>query len=166
MAVRTSKSREGPEMPMPKPIAAMNGNTAHVGIAPDESSNANPAPLANELYSDEFYGLCAQHLSPRGLMSLQVASPVLRPDIVVNVVQKLRRHFKVVAPYLVPTPHAGGVWMMISASQAEDPRRTTASTLSTRMLSRGIRDLQYYCPDTHVAMFAQPPFVDRLLQSA
>jgi spermidine synthase len=126
----------------------------------------DPAPLANELYSDIFYGLCAQHLSPRGLMSLQVASPVLRPDIVVNVVQKLRRHFKVVAPYLVPTPHAGGVWMMISASQGDDPRQATASTLSTRMLSRGIRDLQYYCPDTHVAMFAQPPFVDRLLQSA
>ncbi len=126
----------------------------------------DPAPLANELYGDAFYRLCAQHLSARGMLSLQVASPVLRPDIVVDVVQKLRRHFNVVAPYLVPTPHAGGLWMMISASQAVDPRQTCASTVKARMLSRGICDLQYYCPDMHLAMFAQPPFIDRLIQSA
>lgn len=126
----------------------------------------DPAPLANELYSNDFYGHCARHLSARGMLSLQVASPVLRPDIVVDVVYKLRRHFNVVAPYLVPTPHAGGLWMMISASQAVDPRKISASTLKTRMLARGIGDLQYYSPDIHHAMFAQPPFIDRLIQSA
>jgi spermidine synthase len=126
----------------------------------------DPAPLANELYGDAFYGLCAQRLAQNGLLSLQVASPVLRPDIIVSIVQKLRRHFKIVAPYLVPTPHAGGLWMMISASHAIDPRNTTASMVNGRMTARGILDLQYYCPDTHLAMFAQPPFIERLVNSA
>jgi spermidine synthase len=123
----------------------------------------DPGGPSTELYTPAFYRACAARLTPLGAMTLHIASPVAQPERIRSTLASLRAAFPVVAPYLVPIPLYGGLWMMACCSSSLDPRTLTSLQVDRRIAQRGLRDLQYYNGDTHRGVLALPNFVRALV---
>ncbi len=123
----------------------------------------DPGGPSSPLYTPEFYRACAARLAPMGALTLHIASPVAQPERIRATVASLRGAFSNVAPYLVPIPLYGGLWMMACCSALLDPRSMTPLQVDRRIAQRGIGGLQYYNGDTHRAAFALPNFVRALI---
>jgi spermidine synthase len=123
----------------------------------------DPGGPSGLLYTPEFYRACAARLAPMGAMTLHIASPVAQPERIRTTVAGLRGAFSNVAPYLVPIPLYGGLWMMACCSALLDPRSMTPLQVDRRIAQRGIGSLQYYNGDTHRAAFALPNFVRAMI---
>jgi len=123
----------------------------------------DPGGPSSPLYTPEFYRACAARLAPMGALTLHIASPVAQPERIRTTIASLRGAFSNVAPYLVPIPLYGGLWMMACCSALLDPRSMTPLQVDRRIAQRGIGGLQYYNGDTHRGAFALPNFVRALV---
>ncbi len=123
----------------------------------------DPGGASLPLYTADFYRACAARLNPQGAMALHVASPFGDPGRVREILSRLRAAFPVVAPYLVPIPLYGGLWMMACVAPSLDPRALSAREVDRRIAQRGIADLRYYNGETHRAALALPNFVRALV---
>ena len=123
----------------------------------------DPGGASLPLYTADFYRACAARLNPQGAMALHVASPFSDPRGVREILSRLRAAFPVVAPYLVPIPLYGGLWMMAVAAPSLDPRALSAREVDRRIAQRGLADLRYYNGETHRAALALPNFVRALV---
>jgi spermidine synthase len=126
----------------------------------------DPGGASLPLYTADFYRACAARLHPQGAMALHVASPVADPARVRDILARLREAFPVVAPYLVPIPLYGGLWMMACVAPSLDPRALSAREVDRRIAQRGLADLRYYNGDTHRAALALPNFVRAMVAAA
>ena len=123
----------------------------------------DPGGASLPLYTADFYRACAARLNPQGAMALHVASPFGDPGGVREILSRLRGAFPVVAPYLVPIPLYGGLWMMACVAPSLDPRALSAREVDRRIAQRGLADLRYYNGETHRAALALPNFVRALV---
>ena len=119
----------------------------------------DPSGPSQPLYNADFYLHCAARLKPGGLLSLQVASPFSQPERVVRTLMGLNAAVRVVRPYRVSIPLAGGQWMMACASQGPDPAAMSVGQVDTAIRSRRLQQLQHYNGHTHQAAMALPNFV-------
>lgn len=115
------------------------------------------------LYTREFYGACRRVLGEQGVLSLHLESPIAHPNTFNRIVKTLQCAFRTVRPYLVYVPTYGSLWGMACASDLVDPLTLSAWQVDARIEERGLRNLQYYNGDTHLAVLAQPNFVRQLL---
>lgn len=119
----------------------------------------DPGGPSTPLYTADFYQACAARLNTGGLLSLHIASPFAQQHRVVSALTALNSAFEIVRPYMVTVPLSGGPWMMACASNTLDPAMLTAAAVDTRLVTRGITDLQFYNGSTHLAAMALPNFV-------
>jgi len=118
---------------------------------------------SSALYTPDFYRACAMRLTPTGMMSLHVASPVAHPERIRETLAYLRGAFSIVTPYLTSIPLYGGMWMMACCSPTVDPKGMSILEVDRRIAQRRIADLRYYNGDTHRASMALPNFVRALV---
>lgn len=121
--------------------------------------STDPIGMAEALYSDEFYGLCRDSLSPAGALSAQDGVVFFQRDEAARTVASLRRLGLHAGAYTaaVPTYYGGLMTMGIAGRQpgvltpdvAELTRRHAALTGTTR----------HYSPAVHMASFVLPPWV-------
>ena len=123
----------------------------------------DPFGPAVALYTREFYAACRSKLTPGGVLSLHIQSPIHRPETLARIVASLRSVFGVVRPYLQYVPLYGTLWAMAVASDSTDPLALDAATVDARIAELGLRDLQLYNGATHQALLAQPNFLRELL---
>lgn len=119
----------------------------------------DPGGPSRPLYTADFYRHCASRLQPKGLLSLQVASPFAQAERVVSALSALSTAFSIVRPYMVSIPLSGGQWMMACASQALDPASLGMARIDTVICKRDLQHLQHYNGHTHQAAMALPNFV-------
>jgi spermidine synthase len=124
----------------------------------------DPGGPSELLYTLDFYRACASRLSPKGALTLHIASPIAHPGRIRETLANLRGAFAVVTPYLTSVPLYGGTWMMACASATLDPMALSAEEIDRRIAGRGIANLQYYNGDMHRAALALPNYVRGLVR--
>jgi spermidine synthase len=123
----------------------------------------DPYGPALDLYTAAFYQACRRRLTPGGVLSLHLGSPIHRPQAMARIAASLRAAFPIVRPYLQYVPLYGTLWCMAMASDTTDPARLTAAEVDARIAERGLTGLQLYNGPMHQALLAQPNFVRELL---
>ena len=125
----------------------------------------DPDTPAFHLYSEQFFKMCQRILRPGGMLTLHLGSPVYQAETVKKNAANLRKVFRHVAPMSLFVPLYGSLWCLAVASDTIDPRMTAAEVIAQRIDERNIRELRYYHPALHSALFALPVFVQELVQS-
>ncbi len=114
-----------------------------------EPIEAGPAYL---LYTQEFYRLVSERLTPDGVMSVQAGCGSLSELLNFSAVYKtLRSVFPVVKPYAVDIPSFGGSWGFCLAGRTESA--LTTKEIDERIAARRL-DLRFYDGTTHQGMFS------------
>ncbi len=123
----------------------------------------DPIGPAEALYTSRFFGECKALLNEHGAMTLHIGAPVFQPRRLRQLVDNLRAVFSTVSPYFMYIPLYGCQWGMAVASDQLDPKVLTASEVDARISAHALGNLQYYNGDIHVAQFALPNYLRRLL---
>lgn len=123
----------------------------------------DPIGPAEALYTGRFFADCKALLTEHGAMTLHIGAPVFQPERLRQLVDNLRSVFTTVSPYFMYIPLYGSQWGMAVASDGLDPKALSAAEVDRRIEARCIGQLQYYNGDMHVAQFALPNYLRRLL---
>ncbi len=124
----------------------------------------DPDTPARALYTAEFFARLRSLLTPDGMVTLHIGSPIYRPERVRHLVMSLRSVFPIVRPFGVFVPLYGSYWGMACASGETDPAVLTSEEVEHRLQARGIGDLQYLNGDAYRALFALPNYYRALVR--
>jgi spermidine synthase len=128
-----------------------------------EPLEAGPACL---LFTEEFYQLISDRLTPQGVMTMQAGmTKVGELDFYTAVYRTLTTVFPVVAPYQNFVPAFGTPWGFILASKGEDPRAVDPEVIDRRIRERVSGELAYWDGQTHRHVFSLPKFLRRALDT-
>jgi spermidine synthase len=123
----------------------------------------DPTGETNVLYSEAFYRHCSRRLAPGGVLVTQNALPFFDRDWLRKPITRLRKLFADVGCYQVAVPSFYGGFMAFGwASSDEALRMVARESLDARFASADL-DTHYYTPETHLASFALPPYVSKML---
>lgn len=123
----------------------------------------DPAGLAAELYTADFFRHCLHALNREGILSVHIGSPIAHPQRVSASMKNLRDVFPLVRPYFVYIPTYGSVWGFACASATLDVCAPTAQQIDERLKIRGVAARQYYNGAIHHALFALPEYVKSMV---
>jgi len=109
------------------------------------------------LYSEHFYRIVRDHLSPQGLVSLHMGMISHDPNLSASIFWTLRNVFPETQVFLNYVPLYGGVigFALCTASGAV----LSAEDVDQRLLERGITDMQFLNGETYRSLFALPNYV-------
>jgi spermidine synthase len=109
------------------------------------------------LYTQEFYQLVRDRLTPNGIISVQSGSAswaeLLNFSAVFNTLKSV---FPIVCPYQVDIPCFGGPWGFCLASLKLNPALLSVTEIDNRLSARQLKDLKFYDGLTHQGMFSLP----------
>ena len=123
----------------------------------------DPAGLAAELYTADFFRHCLHALNREGILSVHIGSPIAHPQRVSASMKNLRDVFPLVRPYFVYIPTYGSVWGFACASATLDVCAPTAQQIDERLKIRGVAARQYYNGAIHHALFALPEYIKSMV---
>ena len=117
------------------------------------------------LYSQQFYRLAQERLTPEGILSVQ-CGPCGLGDLAafVTINNTLSSAFPSVFPYQVDIPSFGGLWGFAIASQQLDPFSLSEEEVDRRVSAMVSRILRFYDGTTHRGMFCLPPYLRQELR--
>lgn len=128
--------------------------------------STDPVGIAEGLFGEGFYRDCARILKPEGMLVAQMESPFDRwfHQTIRDAHHLLGQLFPVTATYLAYIPtYPTGMWSFLLASKHAHPVRDYQPDVAAERLRPFAAALQYYNPQMHVAAFALPSFVQRML---
>lgn len=115
------------------------------------------------LFTHEFYSHCKNLLNPGGILVTQNGVPFMQGDELVSSVAHFRSLFADAGAYVISCPtYALGHMALGWASDDADLRWQSLETIQARFDALGI-DTQYYNPGMHVAAFALPNYMLKLV---
>ncbi len=124
--------------------------------------STDPEGPAAALFSPEFYADCRRCLKPGGILVTQNGVPFFQGEQLRTSLGHLAGLFRDARCYLAAVPtYTGGPIALGWASDAPE-RRGALADLEQRHRDSGL-ETRYYAPDVHVAAFALPPQVRKLL---
>jgi len=114
------------------------------------------------LFTREFFKEIFDILEEDGLLILQAGSANPCYDhFFCSLAKTLEEVFPLVRPYWTFILSFGVPWGFILASKAEDPLELTEGEVAERMSRRGIRNLKFYNPGYHKALFTLPLYLEK-----
>ena len=128
--------------------------------------STDPVGMAEALYSDEFYRLCCDSLSPHGALSAQDGVVFFQPDEAARTVGALRNLGLHAGAYLaaVPTYYGGNMTLGIGGRQVDvlkpdiEKLRRRFGTLTGQT--------RHYSPEVHAASFVLPRWINELVEGS
>jgi len=121
--------------------------------------STDPIGMAEALYSDEFYRLCRDALSPQGALSAQDGVVFFQRDEVARTVASLRRLGLTAGCYLAAVPtYYGGVMAFGIAGRAADVLAPDLAALERRYADL-TGSTRHYSPAVHAASFVLPRWI-------
>lgn len=127
--------------------------------------STDPTDVGEVLFTDEFYANAKNCLNDGGVLTTQSGVPFLQDDELKNIQSKLKKIFKDLTFYTVPVPTYIGSFMCLSfASDNISLKDVTLDEVTKRFNSTNISSLNYYNPKIHVASFAQPEYIKRIIE--
>jgi spermidine synthase len=125
--------------------------------------STDPQGPGEVLFTENFYRDCRRCLTPGGILVVQDGVPMFQPAELTMVNGRLKRIFKDAACYVAAIPtYYGGFMALGWASDDFSLRRQSLETISGRFDPLRI-DTRYYTPEIHLAAFALPRFVQKLM---
>ncbi len=115
------------------------------------------------LFTRQFYAHCKRCLNPGGILVTQNGVPFVQGDELKSSVAHFRSLFVDGSAYVLSCPtYALGLMTLGWASDDAGLRRQSVATIQARFDAAGI-ETQYYNPAVHVAAFALPNFIAKLI---
>ena len=125
--------------------------------------STDPLGPGEVLFSERFYRGCKRCLTPGGILVTQNGVPHVQGEAVSNSHQRLSPHFDDVWFYVAPVPtYQGGHMAFGWATDQAAHRAVSMSTVLERFRDAGF-ETRYYTPEVHVASFALPANILKLL---
>lgn len=125
--------------------------------------STDPHGPGEVLYTQEFYADCKGCLSSGGIIITQNGVPFVQESELRTSYDRLSNLFKDVSFYLAAIPsYVGGVMAYGWATDEVDPRKVSLSRLVERYVEAGIAT-DYYTPEVHLAAFALPLHIQKML---
>ncbi len=132
-------------------------------IIVDSSEPIGPSAV---LHTREFFADCRRALKAGGILVTQNGLPFLFPEHLRATTRIFASLFKHASPFMCTQPcYFGGPFALNAASDSQDLLGVTVRTLATRMARRGI-EARYYTPKGHLAAFALPGYVEKVVTEA
>ena len=125
--------------------------------------STDPVGPGAGLYSEKFYADGKRRLGAGGVLVTQNGVPFLQAEEVTTTYRRLSHLFADVGFYVTAVPtYIGGLMTLAWATDDAGLRALSPATLAGRYAAAGF-ETRYYTPDVHVASFALPPYVTRLM---
>ena len=125
--------------------------------------STDPIGPGEVLFTDAFYAHCARLLGLKGILVTQGGVPFFQGQELADSHRRLKPHFADVSSYVIAVPtYVGGFMALGWASNDGTARQQALPDLVERYVSTGL-GTRYYAPTVHVAAFALPPYVSRLM---
>ncbi|MGR3497234.1 polyamine aminopropyltransferase [Citreimonas sp.] len=124
--------------------------------------STDPVGPGEVLFTDTFYGHAKRALNDDGILVTQNGVPFLQGSELTNTMRAFRALFVESTCYLATIPTYAGGPMAFGWGTDGDGRRTPMDVLQGRFDASGI-STDYYNPAVHVASFALPGYVSRLI---
>jgi spermidine synthase len=119
------------------------------------------------LFTEEFYQLVRDRLTPHGVISVQAGSATWGSLTNLAAVNKtLKAVFSIVCPYQVDIPSFGGPWGFCLASQSLNPLLFSPQEVDRRISARLPGRLRFYDGLTHQGMFSLPKHLRQKLSKS
>jgi spermidine synthase len=132
-------------------------------IIVDSSEPIGPSAV---LHTREFFTDCKRALKKNGILVTQNGLPFLFPDHLRATTGIFASLFKAASPFMCTQPcYFGGPFALNAASDSEDFFGVSPATLKSRMAKREI-ETRYYTPAGHLAAFALPGYVEKVVAEA
>ena len=127
--------------------------------------STDPMGPGEVLFTDAFYEHCARLLGPKGILVTQGGVPFFQGRELTDSYRRLKLHFADVSFYVIAVPtYVGGFMALGWATNDGTARQQALPDLVDRYASIGL-GTRYYTPAVHVAAFALPPYVSRLMMN-
>ncbi len=124
----------------------------------------DPVGPAEILFADAFYQTVAEALTPHGVAVFQTGTPFYQSGELADTVPQLRRTFGQAGAYYTITPtYYGGPMALTWASNGTHLGTADLSTLTRLYEAVGV-PTDYYDPQVHLAAFALPVWMQRIVQ--
>lgn len=124
--------------------------------------STDPVGPGEVLFTDTFYGHAKARLAPGGILVTQNGVPFLQGAELTNTMRAFRALFADATCYLASVPSYAGGAMAFGWGTQGGARRVDLATLQDRFARAEIAT-DYYTPEVHLAAFALPPYVARLI---
>lgn len=125
--------------------------------------STDPHGPGEVLYTQEFYADCKARLANGGIIITQNGVPFVQEEELKTSYDRLGSLFKDVSFYLAAIPsYVGGVMAYGWATDEPDHRKVSLSRLVERFVEAGITT-DYYTPEVHLAAFALPLHIQKIL---
>ena len=129
-------------------------------IIVDSSEPIGPSAV---LHTREFFTDCKRALKKGGILVTQNGLPFLFPEHLRATTQIFASLFKATSPYMCTQPcYFGGPFALNAASDGDDLFGVSVGTLKRRMAKREV-ETRYYTPTGHLAAFALPGYVEKVV---
>jgi spermidine synthase len=139
----------------------------HFDVVVSDLTDPLEAGPSQYLFTREFYQMIYDALTDEGVLTVQSgAGDPLYPYLYGCVVRTLQEVFPIVRPYWSFVASFMLPWGFVLASKKHDPLGLTPDEVAHRLETRGVRGLRYYDPHTHFALFAIPPYLREVIQTA
>ena len=128
--------------------------------------STDPVGMAEALFSDEFYRLCRDSLSPQGALSAQDGVVFFQRDEAARSVAALRNLGLHAGVYLaaVPTYYGGNMTLGIAGRHA-DVCKPDLEKLRERFKAL-TGETRHYSPEVHAASFVLPRWINELVEGS
>jgi spermidine synthase len=125
--------------------------------------STDPVGPGEVLFTDAFYADCRRRLAEGGILITQSGVPYLQGSEVTDGYRRLKPHFADVSFYVIAVPtYSGGFMTLGWATNDMRLRGRSTAEIAEGYARMGI-ETRYYSPEVHVAAFALPPFISRLM---
>jgi spermidine synthase len=125
--------------------------------------STDPLGPGEVLFSERFYRGCKRCLTPGGVLVTQNGVPYVQGDEVANSFQRLSPHFEDVWFFVAPVPTYQGGHMAFGWATDQSTHRSSTADVVTARFRQANFETRYYTPDIHVAAFALPVYILKLL---
>ena len=129
--------------------------------------STDPIGPGKILFGAKFYAGCRRCMKPGGVLVTQNGVPFFQNNELTTTMLRFRRLFADASCYVAAIPvYVGGHMAMGIASDDKRVRRHSVATIAQRYRKAGSFKTKYWTPAVHVAAFAQPRFIAKLVDRA
>jgi len=124
--------------------------------------STDPVGPGEVLFTDSFYGHAKRRLTEGGILVTQNGVPFLQGAELTNTMRAFKALFADATCYLATVPTYAGGPMAFGWGTDGTARQVDLATLQARFAAAEL-ETGYYTPEMHLAAFALPPYVSRLI---